>query len=213
MRRNAGSIRSAMRLPMVTVAVFVERPVVAEAREIKLQRFRFEQPALRRIVDDEMGEVGLAGDRAEAGEFWRGEAGGIERVAVRVRHALEQRICRRYGDRASACRAASASALLASSPPLRLLRRARALVAARSSIDAALMAAVAADLNLGKARQPVVQAVPQPHGDALERRRFKSLDVVEETMVERVARLGECSLDVVEMEKHAGRRHRARRRS
>ena len=34
---------------------------------------------------------------------------------------------------------------------------------------------------------------------------MKSLDVVEETMVERVARLGDCSLDVVEMEKHASR--------
>ena len=79
--------------------VFVERPVVAEAREIKFQRLRLEQPTLRRIVDDEMGEVRLAGDRAEAGEFRRGETGGVERLGMRVRHALEQRFCRRYGDR------------------------------------------------------------------------------------------------------------------
>ena len=40
----------------------------------------------------------------------------------------------------------------------------------------------------------------------------KSLDVVQEAMVERVARLGDRRIDVVEMEKHAGRRDRARRR-
>ena len=56
--------------------VFVERPEIAEAREIELQRFRFEQPALRRIVDDEMSEVRLAGDRAEAGEL-----GAVKRAA------------------------------------------------------------------------------------------------------------------------------------
>ena len=50
-----------------------------------------------------------------------------------------------------------------------------------------------------------MQPIPQPHGDALERRRGEPLDVVQETMVECVARLGHRSIDVVEMEKDAGR--------
>src|SRR6478672_4912999 len=40
--------------------VLVEGPVIAEAREIELERLRFDEPALRRVVDDEMGEVGLS---------------------------------------------------------------------------------------------------------------------------------------------------------
>ena len=77
-------------------------------------------------------------------------------------------------------------------------------VRARAGIDAALMAAVARDLNLGETEQPVVQAIPQPDGDALERRHFEPLDLVQEAMVERIARLGQRGFDVVEVQ-HARR--------
>ena len=62
-------------------AVLVEGAVVAEAREIKFQRLRLHQPLARHIVDHEMGEIRLAGDRAERGEFGRGETGDVIGVA------------------------------------------------------------------------------------------------------------------------------------
>ena len=55
-------------------AVLVEGPVVAEGREVHLQRLGLDEPPVRRIVDDEVGEVGLRRDRAERGELGRGEA-------------------------------------------------------------------------------------------------------------------------------------------
>ena len=46
----------------------------------------------RHIVDHEMREIRLAGDRAQHGEFRRGEARDIVGVRMRVRHAVE--LCR-----------------------------------------------------------------------------------------------------------------------
>src|ERR1700749_3982745 len=37
-------------------AIFMERAVIAEAHEIELQRLRFDDPSVRDIVDDQMGE-------------------------------------------------------------------------------------------------------------------------------------------------------------
>src|SRR5271154_3730084 len=45
-------------------AVFVERTVIAEARDIEFQRFRLQQPLAGDVIDHEMGEVGLTGNRA-----------------------------------------------------------------------------------------------------------------------------------------------------
>ena len=67
------------------------------------------------------------------------------------------------------------------------------------------MAAVARDLNLGETEQPVVQAIPQPDGDALKRRHFEPLDLIQEVMIERLARLGQRRFDIVEVQQHAGR--------
>ena len=61
-------------------AILVEGAVVAEAVEIKLERFRLDQKARGHIVDHQMREIGLAGDRAERGEFRRGETRDIIRV-------------------------------------------------------------------------------------------------------------------------------------
>ena len=79
-------------------AILVEGAVVAELAEIELQRLGLDQPLVRRVVDHQMGEVGLAGDRAERGEFRRGEAGDIIRVAVRVRRPVEGFCVRRLGN-------------------------------------------------------------------------------------------------------------------
>ena len=96
---------------------------------------------------------------------------GIERVGMRVRHALEQRLLRemrRHGRRLpELLRLRGFCCHFTAIPPAR--RRGAALP--RASIDAALATAVAGDLHLGEPRQPVVEPIPQPHGDALERRR------------------------------------------
>ena len=88
-------------------AVLVERAVIAEAGEIKLQRFGFQQPLLRHIVDHQMREIGLAGDRAERGEFGRCKSRHIIGVRVRIGNAVELRLSgeagRRSGGRAEFC--------------------------------------------------------------------------------------------------------------
>lgn len=75
-------------------AVLVEGAVVAEAGQIQLQALRLDQPVARHIVDDDVGEVGLARHRAQAGELGRGEARHIERVGVRIGHAFQHRLFR-----------------------------------------------------------------------------------------------------------------------
>ena len=87
-------------------AVLVKGALVAEAGEIELERLRLDQPAARHVVDHQMGEIRLAGDRAKAGEFRRGEAGDIIRVAMRIGHAVELSLCGEAGGRAGV-RAAS----------------------------------------------------------------------------------------------------------
>src|ERR1700691_1162226 len=55
-------------------AILMERAVIAEAHEVKFQRFRFDDPAVGRIVDDEMRKIGLASHRAHRSELWRGKS-------------------------------------------------------------------------------------------------------------------------------------------
>ena len=75
----------------------MESAMIAEARDIKLQRFRFQQPLARHIIDHEMGEIRLAGDRAERGEFRRREPHHIIGVLLRVGHTIERRLVGRGG--------------------------------------------------------------------------------------------------------------------
>src|SRR5262249_61039079 len=73
-------------------AVFVEGAVVAEGVKIELERLGLHKPAVRYVVDDEMGKVGLASYRAQRGELRRREAGGIGRVRMWVGHAIKHRL-------------------------------------------------------------------------------------------------------------------------
>src|SRR5829696_2028812 len=50
-------------------AILVEGAVIAKAGDIEFQRFGFQQPLARRVVDHEMREIRLASDRAYRGEF------------------------------------------------------------------------------------------------------------------------------------------------
>ena len=47
-------------------AGLVEAAVAAKGAKVELQRLALDQARIRRVVDNQMGEVGLAGDRAEA---------------------------------------------------------------------------------------------------------------------------------------------------
>ena len=78
-------------------AVLMEGAVVAEAVEVELQRLRLDQPAARHVVDHHDAEVGLAGDRADRGEFRKRETRDVIRVGLRVRHAVEHRLVGRGG--------------------------------------------------------------------------------------------------------------------
>src|SRR3546814_19165035 len=64
-------------------AILVEPRMVAEAGQEELEALRFDDRLAGGIVDDEMREIGLAGHRAERGEFGRGEADEIQRSEER----------------------------------------------------------------------------------------------------------------------------------
>ena len=49
------------------------------------------------------------------------------------------------------------------------------------------MTRIARDLDLDETRQSVMEPVPKPHGDALQGRRFKPLNLVQQAMIERIA--------------------------
>src|SRR6516225_9661916 len=76
----------------------MESAMIAEAVEIKLQRFRFHEPAARRVIDNERREIWLAGNRTDHSKFRKGEPRDIIGVRMRVWHPVEHRIARRGGD-------------------------------------------------------------------------------------------------------------------
>src|SRR6476659_7828649 len=67
------------------------------------------------------------------------------------------------------------------------------------------MATIARDLNLGESEKTTIQEIPQPYGDALKRRHVEPLDLVQEVMIERLARLSQRRFDIVEVQQHPGR--------
>ncbi len=80
-------------------AILVESAVIAIAAEIELQRLRFDQPFHRRIIDDDMREIRLAGHRAQRGEFRRGEADEIGLARMRIGDEVELGLVGRSGQR------------------------------------------------------------------------------------------------------------------
>jgi hypothetical protein len=75
--------------------------MVAVRGEEQLQRLGFDDLTVGGIVDDDMGEIGLAGDRTERGEFRRREADEIERPRPRIVDIIELRLFGRGGQRAA----------------------------------------------------------------------------------------------------------------
>ena len=64
--------------------IFVEGALVAKAPQILLDGFGFEAPWPGAVFDLDLGEVGLAGERAEGGELVRREGDGVGVVGVGV---------------------------------------------------------------------------------------------------------------------------------
>src|SRR5271170_839197 len=58
---------------------------------MQFQRFRFDQPTIGNIIDDEMREVGLARHRTNRRELGRGEARDVIDVRMRIGNALQGR--------------------------------------------------------------------------------------------------------------------------
>src|SRR6478672_5895295 len=80
--------------------ILVEAAMIAESAQEQLQALALDDRLARRIVDHDMGEVRLAGHRAERGELGRGEAYQIKLAAPWVRHIIEHRLFGRSGERA-----------------------------------------------------------------------------------------------------------------
>ena len=72
----------------------MECAVVAEGLQKQLQRLGFHQEITRNIVDDDMGEIRLAGHRAKRCEFGRSEAHDIIGAGIAVRHFFEHGLFR-----------------------------------------------------------------------------------------------------------------------
>ncbi len=73
-----------------------------KAGEEQLEALAFDDALGWGVVDHQVGEVGLARHRAQAGELGRGEAHAVERAGARVGHVVERRLARRGGQRALA---------------------------------------------------------------------------------------------------------------
>ena len=70
-------------------ALFMKARMIAEAGQIQLKRLALDDASFRHIVDHQMREIGLTGDRADIREFGCGEADQIARDGVRIGHAFK----------------------------------------------------------------------------------------------------------------------------
>src|SRR5205814_8967286 len=71
--------------------------MVAERAEEQLEALALDDGVAGRIVDHEVGEIGLARHRAQRSEFGGGEAYEVKRARPRVRHIIEHRFVGRSG--------------------------------------------------------------------------------------------------------------------
>src|SRR4051794_7149847 len=69
--------------------VLVEACMVAERAEEQLEALALDDRLAGRIIDHEMREIRLAGDRAQRRELGRGEPDEVKRARTRVRHIVE----------------------------------------------------------------------------------------------------------------------------
>ena len=79
-------------------AVLVKPGMVAEAAQEQFERLGFDDRLAGNIVDDEVREVGLAGDGAQRGELGRREPDEIRATRPRVRNIIEHGLFWRGGE-------------------------------------------------------------------------------------------------------------------
>ena len=91
MRSQTGASASTSRGD-VDGAGLVECAVIAEGCQVQLERLALDDPFVRHIVDDQMGEIRLARERAQRREFGAGETHQIDLAGVRVGHGLQHRL-------------------------------------------------------------------------------------------------------------------------
>ena len=70
-------------------AIFVKVAVVAEAEEVEFERFALHHFDIGDIADEDGGEIGLAGERAQAGEFRANEFDEVVVAGVFVVEGFE----------------------------------------------------------------------------------------------------------------------------
>jgi len=93
-------------------AIFMECGVIAEAVEIKLQRFRLDEEQVWHVVDHKNREIRLSGHRAHERELREREARHIVGVRMGVRHAIEYGFFRRRWNLARLAKVDGLAALL-----------------------------------------------------------------------------------------------------
>src|SRR5690606_30180580 len=72
--------------------VLVEAAVVAERSEEQLEALGLDDRLCRGVIDHQVGEVGLAGHRAQRGELGSGEPDQVERPRAWIGHVVEFRL-------------------------------------------------------------------------------------------------------------------------
>lgn len=72
-------------------AVFMEGAMVAEAKEVELEALAFNHLLVGDVANVDGGEVGLAGDGAEGGEFWAVEFDKVVIFLVAIFKGFEDR--------------------------------------------------------------------------------------------------------------------------
>ena len=76
----------------------MKRCMIAKAGEKDFQGLAFHDQLVSHIVDDQMGKIGLAGDRAKTGKFRAGEADQVISADFRVGDNFQYRVFRRRRD-------------------------------------------------------------------------------------------------------------------
>ena len=96
MRNHWGRCRKDYFLRDVQRALLVKTWVIAKAGEIQFQRLAFDDHFVWYVVDDQMREVWLAGDRANGRKFRYSKSNQIGCVGMWVWHAIERRCLGRF---------------------------------------------------------------------------------------------------------------------
>ena len=135
-RRYLGLIAATTRLPMSTVQSSWKAAMLRKLARNSFSDLDSSSLRRRHIVDDEMREIGLTGDRTERGEFGRREAHDVIRIRVRIGHRVEHRFIGRRRNRNGAAELQTRLARAISVPRRRRIGRRKDATGARGRLPA-----------------------------------------------------------------------------